>query len=190
MFSTTMVLVHLGLFGCASRDSLISVISDAPFPVLRRSILITDTTCPRPRPVFRELGISLRVRSCDPSPFFSPPHSYLFGLAFPNPKFRIQKCRKICGIGCVNQACTRARVTQPSPHIFLHICRPLRLSQSSAKPLTMQECCNSQFTAPSLSQRESTLVKVKIRPQRKGCSRDEACVSPSLPSLRQIELTV
>ena len=22
----------------------------------------------------------------------------------------------------MNQACTRARVTQPSPHIFLHIC--------------------------------------------------------------------
>ena len=26
------------------------------------------------------------------------------------------------GLGCVNQACTRARITQPSPHIFLHIC--------------------------------------------------------------------
>ena len=34
----------------------------------------------------------------------------------------IQKCRKICGLGCVNQACTRVRVTQPSPHIFPHIC--------------------------------------------------------------------
>ena len=34
----------------------------------------------------------------------------------------VQKCRKICGLGCVN--CERARswVTQPSPHIFLHIC--------------------------------------------------------------------
>ena len=35
----------------------------------------------------------------------------------------VQKCRKICGLGCVNQARTRARVTQPSPRIFLHICR-------------------------------------------------------------------
>ena len=34
----------------------------------------------------------------------------------------IQKGRKICGLGCVNQACTRARVTQPGPHIFLYIC--------------------------------------------------------------------
>ena len=34
----------------------------------------------------------------------------------------IQKCRKIRGLGCVNQACTRARFTQPSPHILLHIC--------------------------------------------------------------------
>ena len=25
------------------------------------------------------------------------------------------------GLGYVNQACTRARVTQPCPHIFLHI---------------------------------------------------------------------
>ena len=37
-------------------------------------------------------------------------------------KKNIQKCRKIRGLGCVNQACTRARVKQPSPHIFLHIC--------------------------------------------------------------------
>ena len=34
----------------------------------------------------------------------------------------LQKCRKIRGLGCMNQGCTRARVTQPSPHIFLHIC--------------------------------------------------------------------
>ena len=38
---------------------------------------------------------------------------------------QLQKCRKIRGLGCVNQACTSARVTQPSPHIFLHICRAL-----------------------------------------------------------------
>ena len=39
-------------------------------------------------------------------------------------KAGIQKFRKIRvrGQGCVNQARTRARVTQPSPHIFLHIC--------------------------------------------------------------------
>ena len=36
--------------------------------------------------------------------------------------YNVQKCRKIRGLGCVNQACTRARVTQPSQHIFLHIC--------------------------------------------------------------------
>ena len=29
---------------------------------------------------------------------------------------------KIRGLGCVNRACARARFTQPSPHIFLHIC--------------------------------------------------------------------
>ena len=29
--------------------------------------------------------------------------------------------RKMCGLGSVNRVC-RARVTQPSPHIFLHIC--------------------------------------------------------------------
>ena len=35
----------------------------------------------------------------------------------------IHKCRKIHGLCCVNPACTRARDTQPSPCIFLHICR-------------------------------------------------------------------
>ena len=35
---------------------------------------------------------------------------------------RLQKCWKVRGLGCVNQACTRARVTQPSPYIFLPIC--------------------------------------------------------------------
>ena len=35
---------------------------------------------------------------------------------------QIQICRKIHWLGCVNQARTRARVTQPSPHIFLRIC--------------------------------------------------------------------
>ena len=30
-----------------------------------------------------------------------------------------QRCRKICGLGCVNRAYARTRVTQPSPHIFL-----------------------------------------------------------------------
>ena len=40
---------------------------------------------------------------------------------------RVQKCRKIPswkirGLGCVNQARTRARGTQPSLHIFPHIC--------------------------------------------------------------------
>ena len=34
----------------------------------------------------------------------------------------VQMCRKIRGLGCVNQARTRVRVTQPSPYIFLHIC--------------------------------------------------------------------
>ena len=34
----------------------------------------------------------------------------------------VQKCRKICGLGWVNRARARVRVTQPSPHIFLHIC--------------------------------------------------------------------
>ena len=34
----------------------------------------------------------------------------------------VQKCRKIQGLGCVNRAYARARVTQPSPRIFLHIC--------------------------------------------------------------------
>ena len=35
----------------------------------------------------------------------------------------VKKCRKIHRLGCVNQGRTRARVTQPSPRIFLHICR-------------------------------------------------------------------
>ena len=39
-----------------------------------------------------------------------------------NTIYTVQKCRKIRGLGCVNQAPTRMRVTQPSPHIFLHIC--------------------------------------------------------------------
>ena len=30
----------------------------------------------------------------------------------------IQKCRNICGLGCVNCVCARARVTQPSQHIL------------------------------------------------------------------------
>ena len=34
----------------------------------------------------------------------------------------VQKCRKMRGLGCVNQARSRERVTQPSPRIFLHIC--------------------------------------------------------------------
>ena len=33
--------------------------------------------------------------------------------------FSVQKCRNA---GCVNKSRTRARVRQPSPHIFLHIC--------------------------------------------------------------------
>ena len=37
----------------------------------------------------------------------------------------IQKCRKKCGLGCVNRARAKARVTQPTPHIFLHICTTL-----------------------------------------------------------------
>ena len=35
---------------------------------------------------------------------------------------QVQKGRKICGLGCVNHARTRARVTQRRPHIFLLIC--------------------------------------------------------------------
>ena len=34
----------------------------------------------------------------------------------------MQICRKICGLGCVNHAHARARVTQPSPRSFLNIC--------------------------------------------------------------------
>ena len=34
----------------------------------------------------------------------------------------VQKCMNIYGLGCMNQARTRAWVMQPSPHIFLHIC--------------------------------------------------------------------
>ena len=33
-----------------------------------------------------------------------------------------QKCRRICWLGCVNHMCTRVRVTQPSPCIFLYFC--------------------------------------------------------------------
>ena len=44
----------------------------------------------------------------------------------------MQKCRKIRGLGCVNQACTRARVMQPSPHIFLHICRSWFMVENQA----------------------------------------------------------
>ena len=34
----------------------------------------------------------------------------------------VQKRRKVCGLGCVNRMRASARVTQPSPHIFLHVC--------------------------------------------------------------------
>ena len=34
----------------------------------------------------------------------------------------VQKCRKMCGLGCVNHVRAREPVTQPSPRIFLHIC--------------------------------------------------------------------
>ena len=54
----------------------------------------------------------------------------------------VQKCRKIRGLGCVNKACTRARVTQPSPHIFLHICT-CRVLQKFLKLLTWQEVARS-----------------------------------------------
>ena len=33
------------------------------------------------------------------------------------------QCRNKCGLGCVNRMCARVRLTQPSPHIFLHFCR-------------------------------------------------------------------
>ena len=33
--------------------------------------------------------------------------------------FRLQTCRKICGLGCVTRALARAPFTQPSPHILL-----------------------------------------------------------------------
>ena len=42
----------------------------------------------------------------------------------------VQKCRKIHGLGCLNRACARARVTQPSPHIFLHICSDMDRTNS------------------------------------------------------------
>ena len=37
----------------------------------------------------------------------------------------VQKCRKIHGLGCVNQAGIGARVTQPSSSILLHFCTPV-----------------------------------------------------------------
>ena len=39
-----------------------------------------------------------------------------------HPARSLHICRKIRGLGCVNQTSTRARVTQPRSHIFLHIC--------------------------------------------------------------------
>ena len=33
----------------------------------------------------------------------------------------VQKCRKIHGLDCENRAHGRARVTQPSPHIFMYV---------------------------------------------------------------------
>ena len=35
---------------------------------------------------------------------------------------RVQKCRKICGLGCVTRALVHSWFTQPSPRIFLHFC--------------------------------------------------------------------
>ena len=34
----------------------------------------------------------------------------------------VQICRKICGLGCVNRTHALVQNTEPSPHIFLHIC--------------------------------------------------------------------
>ena len=35
----------------------------------------------------------------------------------------------MCELGCVNHAQTHARVTQPSPRIFLHVCTVILLTE-------------------------------------------------------------
>ena len=66
--------------------------------------------------------------------FARPAHQQELKKASPlSLEHNIQKWRKICGLGCVNHACTMARVTQPGPHIFLHICRWNRSSAVRGK---------------------------------------------------------
>ena len=57
-------------------------------------------------------------------------------------RIAVQIRRKIRGLGCVNQARTRARVTQPSPHIFLRICTCLLrwLGQRGGERRSMLRC--------------------------------------------------
>ena len=77
----------------------------------------------------------------------------------------VQKCRKIRVLGCVSQACTRARVAQPSPHIFLHICslsfkRHMGL-RSEAECLSI--CYLSSCRRPSQFKSSSLCVPESIR---------------------------
>ena len=47
----------------------------------------------------------------------------------------LQKCKKIRGIGCVNRVRARARITQPSPSIFLHFRTQNRPDQLAKCPI-------------------------------------------------------
>ena len=49
----------------------------------------------------------------------------------------------ISGLGCVTRALARARFTQPSPHIFLHLCRVL------GNTCLMSCLMNKPYDAPS-----------------------------------------
>ena len=84
---------------------------------------------------------------------------------------QIQKCRKICGLGCVNRARARARVTQPSPCIFFCI------SVSHHARLPNGPCSPPDRPQSSLSSPTFFLCRVaeSIRNRRRHTNRVSLC---------------
>ena len=87
----------------------------------------TPTCIPhsRSKPVVNSNKVDLLFANCRASPLalsviFAAGRQLFAALPFPIHPTNVQICGKICWLGCVNRMCARVRLTQPSPHIFLH----------------------------------------------------------------------
>ena len=97
-------------------------------------------------PRLRELAPWTEAARMQPGAHLSDhprPHTHMYIL---------HEYRKICGVGCVKCVRARARVTQPSPRIFLHIC----MSNCSARLVFL----NANHAAFTLAPRQRALLTV------------------------------